>query len=59
MARNSMERRGGEYDLESRRSTFSAHQSTIIANTALPSIYKCGIVLFLKRVVFLHDPLYY
>ena len=53
-----MERLGSEYDLESRRSTFSAHQSAAIANRALPSICKCGIVLFLKRVVFLNDPLY-
>ena len=28
------------------------------ASTALPSIYKCGIMLVLKGVVFLRDPLY-
>ena len=25
---------------------------------ALPSIYKCGIILILKGAVFLHNPLY-
>ena len=35
---------GGEYDLEPR------------VNTALPRIYKCGIILVFKGGVFLDDP---
>ena len=56
MARNSAERLGGEYELESRESSFSCTPSGV--NTTLPSIYKCGIMLVLKGVVFSHDPLY-
>ena len=55
MARNSTERLGGEYNLESRGSAFSC---TPGVNTALPSICKCGITLVLKGVVFLRDHLY-
>ena len=54
MTRNSMERLGGEYDLEPRGSAFSCTR----VNTALPGIYKWGIVLVLKRAAFVHDPLY-
>ena len=52
MAKNSMERFGGEYDLESRRSAFSCTSSVAGANTALLSIYKCDIMLVLKEAVF-------
>ena len=45
---------GGDYDLKPRGSVFPAHR----VNITLPSIYKCSIILFLKGVVFLHDPLY-
>ena len=55
IARNSTERLGGEYDLESKGSVFSCTRSK---NTALPSIYECGIMLILKGAVFLLDPLY-
>ena len=58
MARNSMKRLGGEYDLESRGSAFSCTPSAAGANTALRSIYKCGIMLVLKGWCFLHDLLY-
>ena len=58
MARNSTEWRGGEYDLESRASAFSCTPPAAGANTVLPSIYKCGIMLVLKGVVFLRGPLY-
>ena len=43
----------GEYDLEPRGSVFSSTPSG--ANTTLPSIYKCGVMLVLKESVFLHD----
>ena len=58
MARNSMKRLRGEYDLESRGSAFYCTPSAAGANTALPSIYKCGIMLVLKGWCFLHDLLY-
>ena len=48
---------GGEYDLKPRGSLFTCAPSAGV-NAALPSIYKCGIMLLLKGVVFLHDPLY-
>ena len=56
MARNSTERLGGGYDLESRRSAFLCTPAGV--NTAHTSIYKCDIILVLKWGVILRDPLY-
>ena len=53
MARNSAERRGGEYDLEPTGSTFSC--TSQITPT---SIYKCGIILVSDGVVYPRDLLY-
>ena len=57
MARNSTERFGGMYDLESKGSAFS-RTSPAGVSTTLTSIYKCSIILVLKGVVFLRGPLY-
>ena len=56
MVRNATKRLGGEYDLESRGSAFSCTPTG--ANLIFTSIYKCGIMLVLERVVFFRDPLY-
>ena len=58
MARDFTERLGGEYDLESRGTDFSYALSATGANTVLPSIYKCGVMLVLKGVVLLRGTLY-
>ena len=52
MARNSTERLGGEYDLESTGSAFSAHLSSS-QHINSPGIYKCGIMLVLTGMVFI------
>ena len=56
MARDTTERLDGNSDLESRGSSFFCTPAR--ANTTLTSIYKCGFMLVLKVVVFLHDPSY-
>ena len=56
MARNSTERLGGKYDLESGGPAFFCAPAGV--NTTLTSIYKCGVVLVLKGVVFSRGPLY-
>ena len=48
MARNSKERLGGDYDLESRGSTFFLHSSSRRQHINATSIYKYGIMLTLK-----------
>ena len=50
------ERLGGMYDLVSRVSTISCAPTGV--NTTPTSIYKCGIMVVLKEVVFLRGPLY-
>ena len=57
MAKNSIERLGGEYDLESRLPAFSAHLSRSQQINS-PNIYKCGIILVLEGVVFFSDYLF-
>ena len=50
--RNSTERFGSEYDLESRRFVFFCTSSVAGANTVLLSTYKWDNMLVLKEVVF-------
>ena len=52
MAGNSIERLGGEYDLESRESAFSLHTSNKRQHINSININKCGIMLILEGVVF-------
>ena len=56
MVRNSAERLGGKYDLKSRGSSFTRTPAGVY--TALTSIYKCGIMLVLKGMVFSRGTLY-